>query len=201
MLPPPKRIFLTATVALAWVLAVGTGLGMLLTYENTPGTAAAAPATWPADSAVSLSTAGATLVMLAHPRCPCTAASIAELAQIMAGGHTNVQAYVLFLKPGNSGVDWDETPLRNKAAAIPGVTVISDLDGTEARRFGAETSGHTLLFATDGRLLFSGGITQARGHAGGNAGETAILALINNLPAERTSTHVFGCSFIAPTET
>ena len=196
-----KSVILTALLGVAWLLAVAFGLRLLLDYESTPGSVSQSPPAWPADSAVSRWTAGATLVMLAHPRCPCTSASIAELAQIMADGHTKVQAYVLFLKPGNSDVDWDETPLRNKAAAIPGVTVIPDFNGTEAQRFGAETSGHTLLFAADGRLLFSGGITQARGHAGGNAGETAILALINNLPAERTSTRVFGCSFIAPTET
>ena len=195
---PRKRIYLTVFVALLWVFAVGSGLGMLLNYESTPGAVAEAPDNWPSGSVVPRSADRATLVMLAHPHCPCTQASIAELAQIMADGQGKVNAHVLFLKPSDSGADWDDTPLRTNAAAIPGVTVVTDIDGTEARRFGAETSGQTLLFASDGRRLFSGGITQARGHSGGNAGETAILALINNQPADRTSTRVFGCSFATP---
>ena len=72
--------------------------------------------------------------------------------------------------------------------------MVSDLDGAEARRFGAETSGHTLLFDLDGNLLFSGGITQSRGHAGGNAGESAIVSLVNTRTADRARTLVFGCS-------
>ena len=41
------------------------------------------------------------------------------------------------------------------AAAIPGVKVLSDVHGVEATRFGAETSGHTLLFDRDGRLFLA----------------------------------------------
>jgi hypothetical protein len=132
--------------------------------------------------------------MLAHPHCPCTRASVGELAQIMAKVQGKVRAYVLFLKPQNSGADWDDTDLRRSAAQIPGVTVLSDADGTEARRFGAETSGHTLLFDSAGQLSFSGGITESRGHAGGNAGESAIVALANNLASDRLRTFVFGCA-------
>jgi hypothetical protein len=119
-----------------------------------------------------------------------------ELAQIMARVQGKVRAYVLFLKPEGSGANWDDTDLRRSAGQIPGVTVLSDVDGTEARRFGVETSGHTLLFDSAGRLLFSGGITQSRGHAGGNAGESAIVSLVNNHTADRAKTFVFGCSLI-----
>jgi hypothetical protein len=112
----------------------------------------------------------------------------------MARLQGKVITYVLFLKPSASGADWDDTGLRRSAAAIPGVTVLTDLDGAEARRFGAETSGHTLLFDAAGHLLFSGGITESRGHAGDNAGESAIVSLVNNHTAKRTETFVFGCA-------
>ena len=138
--------------------------------------------------------AGMTLVMLAHPHCPCTRASVGELAEVMARVQGRADAFVLFSKPASSGDDWDDTGLRRSAAAIAGVTVLSDADGAEARRFGAETSGHTLLFAADGRLLFSGGITQSRGHAGDNAGASAIVSLVHNEGAERAETFVFGCA-------
>ena len=103
---------------------------------------------------------------------------------------------MLFLKPKNSDANWEDTDLRRSAAEIPGVSVVTDIDGAEAQRFGAETSGHTLLFASDGRLLFSGGITESRGHAGGNAGENAIVSLANTHAADRAATFVFGCSLI-----
>ena len=180
-------------VAIGWAAVIAYGLARLLNYESAPGTVAIVPKVWPA-SGVTLSADGPTLVMLAHPHCPCTRASVGELAEVMARVAGKAKAYVLFAKPEGSGADWDDTSLRRSAAAIPGVTVLSDHDGVEARRFGAETSGHTLVFAPDGRLLFRGGITQSRGHAGDNAGASAIVSLVHNQKADQTSTFVFGCS-------
>jgi hypothetical protein len=156
------------------------------------------PANWPAESRIELAPNSETLVMVAHPRCPCTRASMNELARIMARVQGKVRAYVLFLKPHNSDADWNDTDLRRSAAEIPGVTVLTDIDGVEAHRFGAETSGHTLLFDPTGRLLFSGGITESRGHAGGNAGESAIISLVTNHKSEHRSTFVFGCPLTGP---
>jgi hypothetical protein len=79
------------------------------------------------------------------------------------------------VKPLGAGGDWDDKSLRRSAEAIPGVKVVFDPDCVEARRFGAETSGHTFLFGADGRLLFNGGITASRGRSGNNAGERAML--------------------------
>ena len=187
------QIWGTAVVAIGWAAAVAIGLAGLLNYESAPGTVANVPKAWPA-SGISLSADGLTLVMLAHPHCPCTRASVGELAEVMARVKGKATAYVLFAKPEGAGADWDDTSLRRSAAAIPGVTVLSDADSVEARRFGAETSGHTLLFAPDGRLLFSGGITQSRGHAGDNAGASAIVSLVHNQKADHATTFVFGCS-------
>ena len=192
-----KAIFNTSLFAIAWIVALALGLRTLLSYESAPGRVGAVPSTWPAESKIHPESSGQTLVMLAHPRCPCTRASVGELAQIMARVQGKVRAYVLFLKPDNTGSEWEETDLRRSAAAIPGVTVLSDVDGTEAALFGAETSGHTLLFNSNGQLLFSGGITESRGHAGGNAGESAIVSLVNNHAADRAKTFVFGCSLFA----
>jgi hypothetical protein len=79
------------------------------------------------------------------------------------------------------------------AAGIQGVTVVRDVDGVEAQRFGAQTSGHTLLFDSHGERLFSGGITGSRGHEGGNGVETAIVRLVNGGRADQNSSFVFGC--------
>ena len=88
------------------------------------------------------------------------------------------------------------TDLWRRAAAIKGVTVVQDSEGVEAERFHAATSGYTLLYGSDGRLLFSGGITGARGHAGDNAGRSAIAALLTAEGAPTGTTPVFGCSLL-----
>jgi hypothetical protein len=179
--------------AVVWLSAVSIGLWILWGYENTPGVSAKAPDSWPADSHIQRATNQATLVMLAHPHCPCTRASIGELALLMAHSQGRVTAYVLFLKPQGFSDEWEKTDLWQSAASIPGVNVLIDDGGAEARRFHAATSGQTMLYDADGRLLFSGGITGSRGHAGDNAGRSAIVSLVNTGAAERDKTSVFGC--------
>jgi hypothetical protein len=175
-----KKLAATALCGVAWTLSVALNLRTLFAYENTPGAVGAISQTWPSSSQISRATGHQTLVVLAHPRCPCTRASVAELAHIMAQSAGRVDACVLFWKPNGSGSEWDDSRLRNSAGAIPGVKILTDVDGIEAARFGAATSGQTLLFDRDGRLLFSGGITASRGHEGENAGERALISLIRD---------------------
>ena len=188
----PKTV-LTVLLAIAWSGTAVLGGHALLKYENSPGNVGTVSSSWPSDSIVQLANDRPTLVMAAHPQCPCTRASVAELAQLMARVQGKVQAYVLFYAPREAGSDWQNTDLRRTAAQIPGVTVLSDVDGVAAQRLGAETSGHTFLFDPSGRLLFNGGITASRGHSGDNAGESAIVSLINNHISKRSQTFVFGC--------
>ena len=70
-----------------------------------------------------------------------------------------IHPHVVFFKPSGTAEDWEQTDLWKSAAAIPGVAVSIDVDGAEAQRFQATTSGHTLLYDAEGKLLFSGGIT------------------------------------------
>lgn len=198
MKPKTKTILPTAVLGLVWAGAIAIGLRLLLTYETSPGPVGAIPQSWPANSRIQLADDRPTLVMSAHPQCPCTRASVAELARLMARVQGKVQAYVLFYSPRESGADWQNTDLRRSAAQIPGVTILSDVDGAEAERLGAETSGHIFLFDPTGRLLFNGGITASRGHSGDNAGESAIVSLINDRTSKRSQTFVFGCSLKNP---
>lgn len=191
------KLMLIASAVL-WVFAVSAGLWIMWTYENSPGTAATPPARWPAESRVPRVSDRATLIMMAHPHCPCTRASVGELALLMARTQGRVSAYVLLLKPQGMPDNWEKTDLWNSAASIPGVHVLLDEDGIEAERFHAATSGQTLLYDKNGRLLFSGGITAARGHSGDNAGRSAIVSLLMQGESERTETFVFGCPLFEP---
>ncbi len=141
-----KRIRVVVLVGtVAWLSIVGIGLWRVWGYENAPGVAAAPPKQWPADSRIQPAHDHATLVMLAHPHCPCTRASIGELASIMAHCQGRLGAYVLFLKPDGFSDDWEKSDLWQSAATIPGVTVIPDDDGNEARRFGANIGSNSSL--------------------------------------------------------
>jgi hypothetical protein len=119
----------------------------------------------------------------------------------MARCRGKLDAYVLFYAPRWEGANWARTDLWQNAARIPGVHSIEDPDGDEVRRFGAATSGQTLLYDRSGHLLFNGGITAWRGHMGANDGWDAIVSLLENGTAEHKSTPVFGCSMLGPEQT
>jgi hypothetical protein len=187
--------FLISSAALAlWVGLVGFGMNTLWRYSNTPGQRATPPSGWPAEAPVQPGKGRATLVMFAHPNCPCSRASIGELAIILAHADGMVDAHVFFYKPVNEASTWVRTDLWHSAGAIPGVHLHEDPEGALARRFGASTSGQTLLYNAGGRVVFNGGITAARGHSGDNNGRHAIVALLHGATPDQNLTPVFGCS-------
>jgi hypothetical protein len=198
------RRCLWGAVTAVWLLGAIAGLSVLWRFDNAPGLGANAPGQWPRDSALNRASGRATLVLLAHPQCSCTRASLDELGEALARAHTRPKTYVLFLKPEGVSSGWEQTDSWRMAAALPGVTVVRDDSGREALRFGAATSGQTLLYDADGALLFSGGITAARGHAGDNAGRSELVSLLNREQSARArtlnpeqshrdATSVFGC--------
>ena len=169
-------------------------MAILLDFANEPGDPGAPPARWPDDSRLPRQRHLPTLVMVAHPRCPCTRASLEELNRILAHDSDKLVADVVFIQPPGAAGDWSATDVVRAARAIPGVHVLIDAEETEARRFGARTSGQTLLYDAGGRLRFRGGITAARGHAGDNAGRSAIQALLEQGAVDQAHTSVFGCA-------
>ncbi len=202
MKPHPQFSARTTRVALVaitgiWLGAVCVGIAMLTSYGNTPGPVSNNGPGWPAGSGLELSRHGATLVLFAHPHCPCTRATLGELEKIAAHAD-KLNCWVVFLKPASAEDGWNQTDLWKTAESIPGVHVVQDVDGVEARRFDATTSGQTILYSQRGERLFSGGITLARGHSGDNAGRTAIEAYLNGGSSEYSQTPVFGCPLETP---
>jgi hypothetical protein len=194
----PSRRFLLGTAAfVVWLGCAGTGFFWLMAYDNTPGAGAEAPDAWPAGSALTRDPQTPTLVMLAHPRCDCTRASLGELAELLARVKDKPRTFVVFIKPGGTGSGWEQSGTWEQAKAIPGVTVVRDDDGAEARRFGVHTSGQTLLYDARGALLYSGGTTGSRGKAGENAGRADLVALVDGARRQRATRPVFGCPLFA----
>ena len=114
----------------------------------------------------------------------------------MAKCQTSLEAHVVFIVPKEVDDHWTSTGLWNSAESIPNVGVLKDNGGVEANLFRADTSGYTVLYGPDGRLLYSGGITGARGHSGDNAGRAAVIALLQKTSIESHEADVFGCPLI-----
>ncbi|HZZ78977.1 MAG TPA: hypothetical protein VFE62_10690 [Gemmataceae bacterium] len=182
----------TTLGVVTWLAALAIGFGWLSAYKSTPGKAASAEAHWPAESRLSLHHDKPTLVMFVHPRCPCSRSSLAELRSIVSTLKEALSVEIVFFQPPNADESWRNADTWSSARQIPGASVSCDVDGREAQRFGATTSGHTFVYAPDGQLLFCGGITAARGQVGANAGSDAILSLGKGETCTQT-TPVFGC--------
>jgi len=198
--PRPKPAAWVWVLAAVWFVGIASGLWVVWAYENQPGADARAPHQWPAGSTLVPANDRATLLFVAHPQCSCTRASVQELGEVLARTSNHPKTYVLFLKPSTFEPGWEKTDLWRRAAALPDVIVLRDDDGSEARRFGIETSGQTLLYDGRGTLIFRGGITGSRGHAGDNAGEAALVTLLAKGQADRSETSVFGCPLFTPVE-
>ncbi len=181
-------------VCFVWVSAIFAGESILLNYSTAPGSHGKIQTSWPGQTPLLKSPDRPTLLMFVHPKCPCSKASLGELALLMTHCREKVSAQIVFLKPEKFPEEWAKTDLWKDALAIPGVKIHVDEQGEEAARFGALTSGQTLLYGTDGQLLFEGGITASRGHSGDNAGRSAVESILLKGTTERKETPVFGCS-------
>jgi hypothetical protein len=169
-------------VSVIWVLAVLVGMGLLQAYAARPGSAGATESQWPSGTSVTRATDRPTLVLFIDANCPCSRASLTELGRITARAAKPISTIVIV--SGGTG---------RASESTPGIRVVVDTLGLEAARFGVATSGHALLFDASGRLLFSGGITSARGHEGDSLGGSAVLARIVDSGGPRCDAPVFGC--------
>jgi hypothetical protein len=183
---------------LIWITAIFAGTRVLLTYEYTPSRLGMPSEKWPSSSQIKRSPGKFSLVMLLHPDCPCSQASVTELDRLMAQLHGRLAAAVVFVKPASSDEDVQATGLWKRAAAIPEVAVLNDNLGRETGLFGGSVSGEAMLYDPHGNLLFHGGITASRGHEGDNEGSDSIRRLVRGETHVAAHTPAFGCSLRDP---
>ena len=183
---------------MGWVLLVCAGYWTLFLYANTPGLPAEAKMNWPRDTPLETQPGLSTLIVFAHPHCPCSQATIGELARLMPALRGKMKSFVTIFSPKSRPLEWAKGQLWQSAAAIPGVQLVLDGDGIEAERFGARTSGQVFLYDPAGKLVFHGGITPERGHMGDSDGRSSILAFFETGTVAVSSTAVFGCSIRNP---
>ncbi len=191
----PRRPHLATAIVAGgvWLGFVVAATVFFMDFERRPGPDRAAPVGWPAGSRLVRATDRPTLVLVAHPQCPCTAASLEQLAQIITRSPRPFRGYALFLRPSGTDAGWARTSAWTRAAEFPGFTPLEDPEGREARLFGATTSGQVFLYDADGSLRFTGGITAARGLQGRSACMDAILDALEGQAPRCPRTPVFGC--------
>ncbi len=195
-----RKLWCTAVL---WLFLVSGALYAMADYGTQSGRSEQAPAQWPAglQTMIKPDPARPTLVLFAHPLCPCTRASLWELESITNRLFGMVDLHVLFFEPEDPSVMstvWEASDLKRMAARLPGTQLHVDVEGRIAKHFGAYTSGQVLLYDTDGSLQFAGGITPSRGHTGSNPGRAAIISAIMSdegvNPLAPRVNPVFGCS-------
>lgn len=192
------------SVIITWAMLVATGMTWVNRYGTLPGDWGETPSEWPAD-AIELEPGQAPgLWMFAHPRCPCTRASLNELQRI--AHRAEIQANVVFWQPDSSVQDenWSESDLIRLARSHPNLQVHLDHGGELTDRFDARTSGMCLVFDVNRQLVFRGGVTSSRGHEGESEAHSLILDALQNpkslivlgpkVNSSRVFEHpVFGC--------
>ncbi len=180
----PRTFFWLAgwVVAIAGLL-VGISQHAAIAGDDLPGLTA-----WPAESTIARAAGRSTILCFVHPRCACTEATLRELERVVS--RTPSADIRIVFREDPTG-DLASSATWTMAESVPGAVRILDVDGLEAARFGAQTSGLVLLFDAAGALRFRGGITSARGHEGDSAGALALeSALRSNVDGTAS---IFGC--------
>jgi hypothetical protein len=191
------RRLVVASVAIAgWATLVLCGELYLWRFQLTAGATGETLKHWPKESNIRRQDGLFTLLLFLHPKCPCSQASFDSAAQVAARAQGKLNLFLVFVKPAGSHSDWEKTDLWKQGKATPGCTVLTDEAGREAQKFGVKTSGHVLLYDPAGQLLFSGGLTSARGQPGPSAGLEAVVHLLNGESVEESHGPVYGCPLL-----
>ncbi len=181
--------YLFAVVGL-WLTIMVLGFRQLHSYGSTAGGAGAAPQQIAVGTLAPMAHDGPRLVFFAHPHCPCTRASLVELAVILELSQQDVAAEVHFVRPPGVPAGWEKTASWDAAARLPGVRVFCDEGGVWERR-----PLDTQFFMTMKASYCFAEVSPARGQAGDSTGRRAILALLAGKAAPAESM-VFGCPLL-----
>src|SRR6266571_646178 len=114
---PFRRWHVLVFVAV-WLGAALAGNAALARYQAKPGEVLAPPAVWPANSRIERISGRPTLLLFAHPGCPCTRASVHELEWLITRFPALAVKVVSVDPEGFSRVD--DAGIVAAAASVPG---------------------------------------------------------------------------------
>lgn len=200
MIPPSRShplegVSFRAVLFLVWLLVAVGGSMALWRFGSEPGESPSAAIHWPNSSQLERAVKRPTLVVFLHPQCPCSRATVEEIAVLLARSGPVLDVRAVFVAEVSSE-RVEESGLWKQVATLPGVTAMRDPKGIEARKFGAATSGDAFLFDASGNLRFRGGLTASRGHAGDNIGVDSVVAVLEGTAGAK-SAPAFGCALFS----
>jgi hypothetical protein len=184
-----------AIAVIPFFLLTLAGFFLLLKFDGTPTRQHHAPALWPETAEIAFPTGRPALLVFLHPMCPCSRATLDELNGVLSKLPKAAlpEIHLLFVR-STKNPDWKGGDLWDRAIRIPKAMRQWDVGGRIAVRFGAQTSGATLLYGSHKDLLFQGGITGSRGHEGDNLGASRLLAALQTGSRAPNLSQVFGCA-------
>ena len=175
-----------------WLGVVTTGFLAWHVYDATPEDQDQP------DRSIAQAGAGPSVRVYLHPHCPCSRATLAELAEILPKEPVGGEVAVVFVLPEGVPHGWERAELWDRATRLPGVSVRIDPAGAEARAAGARTSGYVVAIDSAGHVAFRGGITRGRSAVGDNLGRRAVAAVMAGRVPEVRESPVFGCALFTP---
>ena len=179
-------------VLLFWLICIGGGYTYLLRYSFTAGLSIPAPERFSSPGVAQASSTRARLLIALHPRCPCSRATLHELAKIMSRATNACDVTALIFTPKGDSEDWLKGGLVNECRRLQ-CRIQADPGGEIAASLGCLTSGAVVLYDGAGKLRYQGGITGSRGHEGDNDGERTVLEILRGQHGSFSALPVFGC--------
>ena len=177
---------------LLWLGLIAGGYAWLFRYSFAAGKTSAVPRTIPPSLASAAYSARPQLLLALHPRCPCSRATVRELAKILSRVPDACDVTVLMYHPASATDDWVQGALLDECRRMS-CRIRPDPAGRLAVSLGSLTSGGVALYDANGKLRYRGGITGSRGHEGDNAGERAVMEILQGRRESHPSMPVFGC--------
>src|SRR4051794_8630920 len=103
----PVKKSLAVLLVTAWAAALAIGAAKLWHFDSTAGEPSRAPAQWPSDTQLVHDPSRPTLLLSIHPQCPCSRATLSELARLMTRSQGKVNAIVLVVRPAGVAAGWE----------------------------------------------------------------------------------------------
>lgn len=180
----------------AWAVVCASVLWVLWTYSNVATAQEGPPVGWSPPPEIDRPNDRPTLILFAHPKCPCTRATMAAVERLQREAHAAFATRVVFFEPVDADPLWRRTDLWSRAGRLADAKSVADPGGVITAGAGVVVSGCVALLDPDGALLFWGGITPSRGHEGESIGLTAIRSILRGHEPGRHRAPIFGCDII-----
>lgn len=182
----------------AWFVACGSVLWLLWSYSNAAGPQGMLPVGWTPDARLECPEDRPMLLVFAHPKCPCTRATMSAIERLQRDVPGTFATRVVFYEPDGADASWHQTDLWVRAQKLIDAKAIADPGGSISGGAGAAVSGCVALLDPQDGLLFWGGVTPSRGHEGESVGLNSLRSILRGQEPVESRAPVFGCELVGP---